>query len=206
MIRYSQRVDCTTVLGPSERAVIWVYGCCFNCEGCIASSYNHGSFTTASPEELAQWFVETGRTHLTISGGEPFLQAEELCRMLKIIREKVDAGVIVYSGFTLEELLKKAETEPETKLFLDEIDILIDGRYEKDLDTNQPYRGSENQRIIPLTERYKNDIDPYYSANDGRKIEIKIQKDKTVMVGVPSAEQSNLWKRFKSLGSPQQNI
>jgi len=36
------------------------------------------------------------------------------------------------------------------------IDVLVDGRYVDDLNNNEVWKGSSNQRIILLTNRYKN--------------------------------------------------
>ena len=107
MIRYAAKIENCTVLGPcGERAVIWVHGCCFDCKGCIAENYKYGPYAEASAEELAKWYLLAGRKTegITISGGEPFLQAGELAKMIRLIRKKREIGVVVYTGFLYEEL------------------------------------------------------------------------------------------------------
>lgn len=89
---------------------------------------------------------------ITISGGEPFLQAEALGELLCLLKTGMncDVGVIVYTGYTLEEL----RILPSAQALLEHVDLLIDGPYVQTLDDGGSLRGSSNQRVIPLTERY----------------------------------------------------
>lgn len=202
MIRYAAKVENSTVLGPcGERAVIWVHGCCFDCKGCIAENYKHGPFTETSAEELAKWYLLAGRKTegITISGGEPFLQAAELTRMIRLIRKKREIGVIVYTGFLYEELKEKAEAEDDIADFLSEIDLLIDGPYVMEEDHNQMAVGSENQRLLMLTDRYQDEADSYYKKR-GRRVEIRVSDKKTMLVGVPAREHMKLWKKLNGTG------
>ena len=117
--------------------------------------------------------------------------------MVAEIRKKRDYGVIVYSGFTLEELQSKAENDESVKKFLNQIDILIDGRYDQSKDDGRPYRGSENQRIITLTDRYKDIYNEYYVECNKRNLEIKVTPNNIYMVGVPSKHGLETWKELK---------
>lgn len=200
ILHYSERIKETELLGPYKRSVIWVYGCCFNCEGCIALNFRYGDCTDTTAQETAEWFLSCGTGHLTISGGEPFLQPAALSDAIELINAAKDIGVIIYTGFVYEELLEKAETEPDVKRLLLLCDILIDGRYIQEFDDGLPYRGSSNQRIIQLTDRYSGIADEYYSTPEGRKIEIVLNSEKTMMIGVPSKDQAQIWQRIKGLG------
>ena len=135
---------------------------------------------------------------LTISGGEPMLQAGALSEMLERIRAERDCGVIVYTGFVYENLLKKHD--PDILRFLRQIDLLIDGPYIQELDHNQPYRGSENQRFLPLTERYRKELETYYKAAQSQQIELHFSEQRTMMAGVPGREQADIWRKIKELG------
>ena len=56
-----------------------------------------------------------------------------------------------YSGYTLEELEAKAESDSAVGELLGMIDILVDGRYEEKLrNLTLVYCGSENQRVIDM--------------------------------------------------------
>ena len=85
--------------------------------------------------------------------------------MLSKIKKKRDIGVIIYSGYQYEELIKK----PETQKLLAQTDLLIDGPYVKELDDGKSLRGSSNQRTIYLTQRYKINASEY--GVQGRKNE-----------------------------------
>lgn len=175
-----------TVLGPGRRYVLWVQGCGRKCPGCVAPESHR--MEDGSPQEsgaLALEILLSGMDGLTISGGEPFLQAEALSHMLEQIRREKDMGVIVYTGYTLEEL--QARRDPCTSRFLGMIDLLIDGPYIQELDDNKSLRGSSNQRVIPLTPRYAEIANQIY-GQEGREVSRVVRGIETRYIGVPSAE------------------
>jgi len=87
---------------------------------------------------------------ITISGGEPFAQAEALAYLVACLKA-YPAHVIVYTGYVVEDLLVMAEALPEIRRALDFIDVLVDGPYEQRLDSPwMQYRGSSNQRVIDM--------------------------------------------------------
>ena len=184
--------ESTTLLGPFKRFVIWVHGCCFDCKGCLAHNTKHGTYKQMTVEELGEIILQQKNIEgLTISGGEPFLQANALRKLIDYLRARKDLGVIIYSGFKRNQL----EQKPEYQALLMVTDILIDGPYIEELDIGQPYIGSSNQKIHQLSERYINDAS-YYSQK-GRRAEIKIFSDQVVLVGVPSKEALKTWNDLK---------
>lgn len=199
-LRYSARVARCTVLGPGMRCILWVHGCCFSCNGCIGEGYKNGGYQETTAVEAAEWYLSQDASGLTISGGEPMLQAAALAEMIAQVRAVRDCGVIVYTGFTYEALLEKAAADRDIRRFLSQIDLLIDGPYIQELDQNQPYRGSENQRLIPLTPRYCVELETYYGSAAARRIEFRMSEKQTLMVGVPGREQVEIWRKIKKLG------
>lgn len=199
-LRVSHIEENTNLLGPFNRFVIWVHGCCFNCEGCLATNTKEGAFSEVEVEELSREIAESQCEGLTISGGEPFLQASELLQLIKATREKRDIGVIVYSGFTLDELQRDATKSP----LLSEIDILIDGQYVKELDDGRAYVGSSNQIIHYLTARYA-DIGKAYYAERKRRAEIKLTPTQAVLIGVPSKDVLKIWRDIKEKSGGMHN-
>ncbi|HUH04502.1 MAG TPA: 4Fe-4S cluster-binding domain-containing protein, partial [Kofleriaceae bacterium] len=87
---------------------------------------------------------------VSISGGEPFEQPDGLLELLRRVRAETALSVLVFSGFTLEELA----TRPLAPAVLEHIDVLIDGRYQAPQRLARGLRGSHNQRIQLLTDRY----------------------------------------------------
>ena len=173
-------------LGPGLRLALWVQGCFRRCPGCITPDsrpLDGGRQQTVS-EIAAAFLREPGHEGITISGGEPFLQAGALCRLIDLIREQRDCGVIVYTGYTLEELQESGAPEDAAEL-LRRTDLLIDGPYIRELNDDASLRGSSNQRVICLTERYRNDIG-LYGVKDRRDIEIRWTQDGLFIAGIPS--------------------
>ena len=140
------------VLGPFERYCLWVSGCNRHCPGCISpESHDMYAGTQLDTGALAWEIIASGTEGITISGGEPFLQAPALCQLLQTIKRHRDMGVIIYTGFLLEEI---TSLEGGAEL-LALCDLLIDGPYIRQLDDGKSLRGSSNQRVIPLTQRYR---------------------------------------------------
>lgn len=170
------------VLGPGDRTVIWFYGCSRKCPGCIARSMNSsGEFHEYSPEDLASMVLDVPSTHgITISGGEPLEQnTAALEAFLSPIRS-VGKSVICYSGMRYEEILE----DPEKRVLLAYLDLLIDGEYRDKENNGTPLRGSDNQRFIFLTDRF--DAEKDRMLRGGRAIECDIGVDNTLEItGIP---------------------
>ena len=196
MLKISHYIDNTRVLGPFIRSALWVHGCNRSCKGCIAQEMNTQVPKNYDIEELAKFFLEVESAEgITISGGEPFLQAEALYELIRQIRECRDYGVIVYTGNTYEELL--VSDDSWVHKLLSQTDILIDGRYIEELDDGIPYRGSSNQKIILLSDRYRDSYEDYYLKGTKRNIEIKVTGKNVYLAGVPSKNGLEVWKTFK---------
>jgi len=116
-----------------------------------------GSVITAGA--LAWEIALSGAEGLTISGGEPFLQAEALAELIRQVRKIRPMGVIVYSGYRLEEL----ERMDGGKELLSLIDLLIDGEYIQALNDGRGLRGSSNQRVIDMSGLYREFLTQYES-------------------------------------------
>jgi len=185
----------TESLGPGKRFAIWTQGCDKNCDGCLSPrshSLNGGMQYQIS--EIIEKILEIKNLEgLTVSGGEPFLQAEGLNLLIVELKKKRDYGIIMYSGYNIDELNKKAEVNKNIRKLLGNIDLLIDGTYDKNLDDGKSLRGSSNQNIIALTERYKNNLNLY--GKSGRKVEMFFNDDKIYFSGVPGKEFLKEWNR-----------
>ena len=138
--------------GPGFRYVLFVQGCPHHCKGCHnPESWDpKGGYDMTVGEILDEIKARPNIKGVTFSGGEPFEQARalvDLARYLKGMRY----SLMSYSGYTLEELKTKAESEPEVGELLGMIDILVDGRYDEKLrNLTLVYCGSENQRVIDM--------------------------------------------------------
>lgn len=142
------------VVGPGKRFVIWVQGCSLKCPQCINPQFlSHNPKRIMSVSELYKLIIATPDIEgATYSGGEPFEQAKGLYYLSRLLRKK-GLTIISYSGYTYEELVRKKDRY--TSGLLSNLDILIDGRFEADKAATLLWRGSRNQRVHFLTERYR---------------------------------------------------
>jgi anaerobic ribonucleoside-triphosphate reductase activating protein len=90
---------------------------------------------------------------VTFSGGEPMAQASALGRLIDLVRGRRDLSFLSYTGFTLERL-RLSGTAAQQAL-LERLDVLIDGPFVRERQTDLQWRGSDNQRVYFLTPRYR---------------------------------------------------
>ncbi len=131
------------------RYVVFTQGCPHKCKGCHnpqTHDYNGGKI--AKIDDIVNDINKNPLLKgVTISGGEPFEQAKEVCSLLSKLDKKLT--VMVYTGYTYEYLLKNSNDDNCYKKLLSMTDILIDGRFILELkDLNLDFRGSSNQRAI----------------------------------------------------------
>ena len=99
---------------------------------------------------------------VTYSGGEPTCQ-QNLSLLTKEIKS-LGLGVISFTGRTYEDV-------PE---IFEGCDVVLDGSFKADLpETKRRLLGSENQRIICLTERYKDCINIWF-ADHNKVVEVSV--------------------------------
>lgn len=192
----------TRVLGPGKRFVIWVQGCPFRCAQCVAPNWIPiETSRLISIDDLAQRILAIKDLEgITLSGGEPMVQAEGLAILIRRLRQiKPSLSAISFSGFTLEQLQRDSSLNTGVTELLNELDVLIDGLYRSDLNDNLGLRGSSNQRIHFLTSRYRDRKTEF--EQHPREIEIHVLEKEMLMVGIPPAQSLKI---FRSL--PQQIV
>lgn len=173
----------TEVLGPGARAVVWVQGCPFRCRGCCSpDTLAFGGGQTLQVHVLADRLASIeGIEGVTLSGGEPFAQPRALSLLLDEVRlRRPELSAMSYSGYTLEALLQMGH---DTRSLLGRLDILIDGQYDEARHAELRWRGSTNQRLHFLSDRYRGlSAQPDRSAG----VEVWVDEDQAVRwVGVP---------------------
>ncbi len=178
-------------LGPGERVCLWTQGCSKKCFGCISPELQPSCGNRIDNLKLSQIIIQIAKkgecSGLTVSGGDPFEQSDDLLEVLKLTRESF-GDVLVYTGFTLDEILD-GNAGDSAKECLKYIDVLIDGRYEKKLNTPDCIlRGSGNQVIHFLNEEKKELYIEYMKK--GRIIESFVHGDKTIITGILNEEEN----------------
>ena len=182
--------DGVTKLGTGVRYAVWTQGCKKRCRGCMtpeSRDMNGGYEMSAS--ELARNIISSGREGVTISGGEPFLQARALASAIELVKKERDIGVIIYTGYTLEEL--RATGDSYVLRLLELCDMLVDGEYIDELNDGMNLRGSSNQRALALTERYAQSAAEYGTKK--AEFELFWGAEKISIVGIP---QKDMVERF----------
>jgi len=163
-------IPASRVNGPGTRCVVFFQGCNRDCLGCFNPGTHDFAMNKAVTVAEALSNVSALTEGLTISGGEPFMQAHGLRMLLRAGEEKNKGlSVIVYTGFTLAEI----KARPEMAAVLPFIDVLVAGPYDplKVEKTLLP-RGSTNQTFHFLSHRYT--IEDLYLPG---RIEVTIKAD-----------------------------
>ena len=149
-IRLAGIVPESIVDGPGYRLAVFVQGCPHACAGCH-NPHTH-DFAGGHLSDTAEIIAKLGKNPLvrgvTLTGGEPMMQAEALCEIASAARER-GMNVWCYTGYTLEALWQ--ENRADRMRLLEYVDVLVDGPYiahERSLDLL--YCGSKNQRLIDM--------------------------------------------------------
>lgn len=142
--------------GDGMRVVLWVAGCEHHCPECQnPETWGRDGgipFGFSAFKEIREQLNKDYISGITFSGGDPL--APYNCKdVLSIIqwvkRNYPNKTIWVYTGYTYEELL--ARNNIYISEVLRRIDVLVDGRYMRDLrDINLKWRGSSNQRVINM--------------------------------------------------------
>jgi anaerobic ribonucleoside-triphosphate reductase activating protein len=183
LLRVAQFIAETEAEGPGRRAAVWVQGCSLRCEGCCNPEMfapDRGG-DLLEPSEIARRIVVRESVEgVSILGGEPFQQAPAVAELCRVVRAS-GRSVMVYSGYTLEEL--REDPSPGVMDLLLEIDVLVDGRYDRTKpETSRRWLGSSNQRIHFLTNRYTRDDSRFSAPNT---IELRLVDGQLTVNGWP---------------------
>lgn len=180
-LRVAQIVPDTEAEGPGRRFALWVQGCPMRCPGCCNPQMLRFEGGEPMPvgDLVEQARATAGIEGVSILGGEPFAQAEGCAAFAEGVRAH-GLSVMVYSGFTLDEL----DGRPDAKRLLAACDLLVDGRYERNLpEKERRWIGSSNQRMHFFTDRYRAD-DP--RLREKNTVEIRLRRGELVVNGWPA--------------------
>lgn len=190
-LRLFQTASAVTTLGPYTRFGIWVQGCEKRCSGCVSPEARalDGGYLRSAKELADEIVLAPDIEGITISGGEPFLQAAAVCELINRIEKQRGLGVILYTGYVYDEI-------KDTELF-GLCDTVIDGEYVQELDDGLSLRGSANQRLIHRTVRYMENIE---FGRFGRRTELIRTKEGGIsLVGVPSRHSADFAVRLRKV-------
>lgn len=156
MVRLSGIAYESLVNGPGMRRVFFSQGCTHNCKGCFnpdTHDFNGGEERNIDDliNDVKDNPIITG---ITFSGGDPFEMAEEFAYMAKEFKVQ-GLNIWSYTGYTFEEIIANLDKRDGFRELINNIDVLVDGRFEEDKTGEFRYRGSSNQRIIDVKKSLK---------------------------------------------------
>ena len=175
IVRIAGQVRHSAVDGPGVRYALFMQGCPHGCKACQnPETHDPDSGTEKTVSEVIKDILETRYLDgITLSGGDPFFQPEAALEIAKAAKE-AGLSVCAYSGWTFEQLYSDRAGNGDSSReegkgaapgipvpegagkVLDNIDVLVDGRYvdelhvEDDEREKDMWRGSRNQRLIDV--------------------------------------------------------
>lgn len=169
-------------LGFGKRIGIWTYGCSHRCNKCSNPElWDEREDKEISISDILCCIQQIDEADgITITGGDPFYQVDDLYELLYELRKLGFSDILVYTGFSYSELRELGQKERDT---LRLIDVLIDGLYVDELNDNKSIRGSSNQGIHilnpELSKRYEK------VENWERKTQIVMNGTQIQAIGIP---------------------
>lgn len=157
-------------LGPGRRVGIWTCGCDRQCPGCANPElWDAGSYGDLAVADVIRTIQELERRGygrpegVTITGGEPFSQKEELSCLVEAL-QKITDDILLYTGFLREELLAWEDA------VIGRVAVLVDGPYLEERNDEHPLKGSENQRIHYIRPEFRERYEEYIRGMEGRRL------------------------------------
>lgn len=191
MINVAKTLKKSRCNGHGARFVIWVQGCNKRCIGCFNPDYQqHTENVLMSVKTLlSEVLAVSGIDGITISGGEPFLQAKELSELAKAVQAE-GLSVLIFTGYSEKEL-NNAIAE-DVRALIDNSDMIIAGVYDPLYPSEIPMIGSSNQVVMNLTGRLP---DPH--DDNIPRVEVICEGKSISLSGFPTdAERSSFKKQF----------
>lgn len=172
--------------GPGWRVSVWLQGCKLRCtRRCLNPHLLPAEGGWALPvSELTDRLerVIGGFGYpvegISVLGGEPSEQPEGLAALLRWVRGR-GLSTMVYTGYTCEAL--RGRGDPATDRWLEATDLLVDGPFlEARYSDTLPWRGSDNQRLLCLSDRYTPEALEAAFARQGKGFSIRVSADGSV--------------------------
>tara|TARA_R110002096_G_scaffold42143_3_gene113529 strand:- start:8518 stop:9180 length:663 start_codon:yes stop_codon:yes gene_type:complete len=193
-LRVAKTLVGTEAEGPGLRAAIWLQGCSLRCANCCnPEMLGAKGGVMQSIDELAKqlWGPQLADDELqhvegiTILGGEPFEQAAG-ASALAAQAQAAGLSVMVFSGYTLDELRKRQDADIDA--LLAHCDLLVDGRYrETEPESTRRWIGSRNQVMHFLSDRYDAGEAQFRESNT---VEIRFKPGSLTVSGWPAASRA----------------
>ena len=187
-------IPVTRVNGPGNRFGVWVQGCPRRCAGCqnptalrFDVKVKDGWPRLLEPSEIMDMIPE-GVEGFTFSGGEPLhpLHVPGFTELARLGRA-IGLSVLIYSGYKYNEVKHRCDE------LLSLTDILIDDIYDASQPATDGWRGSANQTVHFLSDRYKE-----FAKNlPPNAVEFYVENGSVKVTGFPSNELRRVIGKYK---------
>jgi anaerobic ribonucleoside-triphosphate reductase activating protein len=181
------------VLGPGKRIGIWVCGCRRRCRDCANPELWDADERREVDMEtifrmLSSILTEREVDGITISGGEPFLQTEELDMLVSFLQNYTD-DILIFTGYRRAVLEKRKRLGAQTQHILGTVAVLVDGPYIREKNDAHPLRGSQNQNIYYRDEQIRHRYEEYIREQMGMMpVQNFLTSDGMIAVGIHPKE------------------
>ena len=173
-MKYHNITKADMLNGEGLRVVLWTSGCSHHCQACHnAITWNKDDGLEFDEDAKIEIFKELEKewcSGLTLSGGDPLLvqSRSEIAKLVLEVREKFpDKTIWCYTGYTWDSLLEQKKTDKDLETILNNIDVLLDGKFILRLALEKlHYVGSSNQCIIDVKKSLQEDRKILYINND----------------------------------------
>ena len=148
--RYITIKDFDMNQGDGINVSLWMQGCEHKCEGCYSPhtwDFNSGHIFTANTIDFIIDLLSKDGIHknLSILGGET-LSPNKIGPLTELVtrvkKELPDTKIFLWTGYTWDRI--------NHLNLVKHLDVIVDGRYEKDQHNPSRYKGSSNQRVIDV--------------------------------------------------------
>lgn len=171
------------IYGPGKRFVVWFQGCALACKGCWNQQmWSFQENQLVHRDVLLNQILDTPDIRgITLLGGEPLHQAENIWWLLEQLRLRSSLTVFLFTGFEAVELKRFGYQQRIESL----CDIVAMGRYvESQRNIGQHWIGSDNQQVV-----YPNNSREQEKPKSLNQVEILIEDDSSVRVlGFPTTQ------------------
>ena len=136
--------DLSLVDGEGVRLTLFLTGCTHACEGCHNPKFwNYDYGVEWSIPDMIEYITDRRFwiDGITLSGGDPLFQLNEVKELLIAIRNNndlKDLNIWIYTGYEYAEIPGRIRQL---------VDVIVDGKYDESQTSYKPWRGSDNQKV-----------------------------------------------------------
>ena len=167
-------------LGIGKRVGVWFQGCSIRCKGCMSKyTWDFNEMYKRKIDDVIDEILSYPSKRITISGGEPFDQPNELKYLLKALKDNNYEDILVYTGYSYTEIRDQYGD------ILQYIDVLIAGRFIEGLESEYIWKGSDNQEMYIFNKNLEKIYNEYKKKKKNKRLQIVEKNNDIYILGIP---------------------